>query len=228
MAVDPQEGPAPLPRRHRAHITNQLAYRGKTPRTADPAELPLLDTRDGPPPWPELVPPGKPVELEIGPGKGRFLLAAARARPETFFLGVEAARPFALYTADRIKRAGLENALVLHDDAAILLAEDVPPGALQALHVYFPDPWPKRRHRVLAPGGRLYLATDEPAYFGEILALLGPSPLFRRLPGAPGEGPPPPEVAFGPTNFEVKYRRQGRPIHRCAWCPVPCNGPAGA
>jgi len=198
--------------------------------------LPLVDARDGPPPWKDLVPPGAPVEIEVGPGKGRFLLEAARGRPEVFFLGIEAAFPYATYTADRLRRAGLENGLVVLDDAALFLEEVVPEGAIQALHVYFPDPWPKRRHRkrrffrpgilpvrhrVLAPEGRLFVSTDATGYFGEILALLGTSPCFQRLPELEREGALPQEVAFGPTNFETKYRREGRTIRKAAWRPLP-------
>ncbi len=238
---NPEQKPKALPRRFRASLCGKVSYRRTGPKV-DLEGLPFLDARDGPPPWEKMVPPGMPVELEVGPGKGRFLLAAARAREEVFFLGVEAAFPYAVYTADRLKRAGLENGLVVLDDATLFLEEGVPEGALQAIHVYFPDPWPKRRHRkrrffrpgilpllhrVLSPGGRLFLSTDATAYYGEILALLGTSPWFERLPGLEKEGALPPEEAFGPTNFETKYRREGRTIHKAAWrsLPVPCIPP---
>ena len=231
----PEQTPKSIPRRYRAYLCSKVSYRRAGPKV-DLKGLPLVDARDGPPPWEKLVPPGRPVELEVGPGKGRFLLEAARARPGVFFLGVEAAFPYATYTADRLKRAGLENALVVLDDATLFLEEAVPDRALQALHVYFPDPWPKRRHRkrrffrpavlpllhrVLAPDGRLFVSTDATAYFGEILALLGTSPCFERAPELEAEGALPPEEAFGPTNFETKYRREGRPIHKAAWRPTP-------
>ncbi len=237
----PEQKPKPIPRRYRAYVCGKVSYRRAGPKV-DLQGLPLVDARDGPPPWEELVPAGRPVELEVGPGKGRFLLEAARARPEVFFLGVEAAFPYATYTADRLRRAGLKNALVVLDDATLFLGEAVPDRALQALHVYFPDPWPKRRHRkrrffrpgilpvlhrVLAPEGRLFVSTDAPAYFGEILALVGTSSCFRRLPELEEEGALPPEEAFGPTNFETKYRRQGRSIRKAAWrsLPLPCIPP---
>ncbi len=239
---DRKESPQSLPRRFRAHLCSKVSYRRVGPKV-DMEGLPLVDARDGPPPWEELVPPGMPVEIEVGPGKGRFLLEAARSRREVFFLGIEAAFPYATYTADRLRRAGLENGLVVLDDARLFLEEAVPPGAVRAVHVYFPDPWPKRRHRkrrffrpgvlpllhkVLSPEGRLFVSTDSAAYFGEILALLGTSPCFRRLPELEEEGALPPEVAFGPTNFETKYRKEGRTIHRAAWRPtgLPCIPPS--
>ena len=127
----PEQTPKSIPRRYRAYLCSKVSYRRAGPKV-DLKDLPLVDARDGPPPWEKLVPPGKPVELEVGPGKGRFLLEAARARPDVFFLGVEAAFPYATYTADRLKRAGMENALVVLDDATLFLEEAVPDRALQA------------------------------------------------------------------------------------------------
>jgi len=87
-----------------------------------------------------------PVELEIGPGKGAFVLERASNRPEVNILAVEWARPCAYYTADRVHRAGLRNVRVIHADATVVLPM-LPPASIQRLHVYFPDPWPKYRHR---------------------------------------------------------------------------------
>lgn len=231
----------PLPRRFRASLTGRIGIRLRLGKVAAEG-LPLRDGRDGPPAWEALVPPGAPVELEVGPGKGRFLLAAAGGRPGVFFVGVEAAPPYAFLTADRISRARLSNAVVVIDDAALFLEEAVPAGALAAIHVYFPDPWPKRRHRkrrffrqetvpllhrALAPDGLLLAATDCGDYFSAAAGLLDAGPFFARAPELEAPGALPPEAAFGPTHFEAKYLAEGRAIRRGAWrrLPLPCNPP---
>lgn len=116
-----------------------------------------------------------PLELEIGCGKGTFLLEAARRAPGTRFLGIEWAREFYLYTADRVRRAGLANVRVLHADASEFLRWRCPDGCLGVVHLYFSDPWPKAKHhknrvvqhrflaevwRTLVPGGELRVVTD--------------------------------------------------------------------
>ncbi len=173
------------------------------------------------------------VELEIGPGKGAFLLAATAARPDTFLLGIEAAPAYALLAAQRLAATGRDNGLLLVDHGNLYLRDRVPDASLERVHVYFPDPWPKRRHRkrrffaaetptilaqVLKPGGWCLVATDNAAYAGQICRVMGSCRLFRRdreeeqrlqaLP--PGHG-------FSPTNFERKYQEVGRKIRRYAF-----------
>jgi tRNA (guanine-N7-)-methyltransferase len=226
----------------RLHVGGKLSFRRRV-RTAppgDPAALPLAFGGDDPPGLEELVPPGfADVELEVGPGKGAFLLAASEARPGTFVLGIEAAAAYAQIAADRVQRAGRRNALLLVDNAKLYLADRVPAGALARVHVYYPDPWPKRRHRgrrfftddvvpvlhrALAPDGWLLVATDNAAYAGELCRVLGASGRFRREPEeeqrllalGPGHG-------FLPTNFERKYREEGRVSRRYAWRRLPVD-----
>src|SRR5512137_837050 len=114
-----------------------------------------------------------PVHMEIGSGKGTFLVAQARAQPDVNFLGIEWARKFYRHAVDRIGRWGLGNVRIIRTDAATFLREFVPPESVDCFHIYFPDPWPKKRHhkrrllqalnmevliRRLKPGGELRIA----------------------------------------------------------------------
>lgn len=171
---------------------------------------------------------GHPVELEIGMGKGAFLIEQCRARPHVNFIGLEWANWFWRYASDRLRRGGLANVRTARAEAAYFLREFVPDASLRAVHIYFPDPWPKARHnkrrlvqdsfmpivtRVLAPGGRLQIVTDHADYFAQIADVLGRSTLrvvdFDR-PSSAAE-----DEVVG-TNFERKYRREGRPFHAIA------------
>jgi tRNA (guanine-N7-)-methyltransferase len=224
------------PHGHRMSVGGRLSFRGRQRghRGPLPEGLPLLHGGEDPPPLPELLPRGATqVEVEIGPGKGAFLAAAAELRPQAFLLGIEASTAYAEIAAERLLRAGSKRALVLIDNGKLYLADRVPDAALDCLHVYYPDPWPKRRHRgrrfftpdvvpvlqrVLKAGGRLLVATDNAAYAGQICRVLGSAEAFRRdeateqqlLVGPPG-------TAFRPTNFERKYEQEGRVLRRYAW-----------
>lgn len=119
--------------------------------------------------------PDRPFEIEIGTGKGGFMLQEASANPEVNYLGFEHAREFYLYTADRVRRRGLQNVRMLHADATEFLRWRCPSKICRVIHLYFSDPWPKARHhknrvvqdrflgeafRVLKLGGELRLVTD--------------------------------------------------------------------
>jgi tRNA (guanine-N7-)-methyltransferase len=190
-----------------------------------------VDTLPRPLRWSDLFGNDHPVELEIGIGKGTFLVEQARARPEVNFFGIEWARWFWRYASDRLRRHGCTNARTVRAEAGYFLTEFVPDASLVVLHIYFPDPWPKARHhkrrliqppfmqqvqRVLAPGGRLQVVTDHQGYWDEnIEPLVRGSPLtvvdYNR-PGSAGAG------EFVGTNFERKYAREGRPF--CAIAAV--------
>lgn len=189
------------------------------------------------PPEPEVVmnpvdcfdTPG-PMELEIGCGKGGFLLERAREHPDHRFLGIEWANKYFKYAADRMARWGMLNVRIMRTDARNFVVCHLAESSLSALHVYHPDPWPKKRHhkrrlfqesfvaaavRALQPGGWWAIQTDHGEYFEWIQELLMPCPQLTQV---DFEHP-----AFVPTsktprtNFEVKYVRQGRTIYRVAY-----------
>lgn len=168
-----------------------------------------------------------PVEIEVGFGKGLFLLNAAVGRPDVNFLGVEIVRKYQLFTATRMAKRGLANVKLVKADARLFLRDAVPDGSVQTVHVYFPDPWWKTRHhkrrvftaefaaqcqRVLRPGGHLSVATDVPEYFEVMKALLAQLSGLEALP-PPEEKEPTGDLDYL-TNFERKFRKQGKPIHR--------------
>lgn len=191
----------------------------------------LLDPETLPRPvnWATLFENDHPVELEIGMGKGTFLFDQARARPETNFLGIEWANWYARYAADRMRRHQLMNARCVRADANFFIREFVPDASISVLHVYFPDPWPKARHhkrrmiqesfvpvihRILKPGGRVQVVTDHKGYWEENIEPTirgsGLTVIDYNRPGTAGEG------EFVGTNFERKYRREGRPFYAIA------------
>ncbi|MDB5290997.1 MAG: trmB [Phycisphaerales bacterium] len=187
-----------------------------------------VETLPKPLDWRELFGNDHPVELEIGSGKGTFLTEQARARPEVNFFGIEWANWFWRYASDRLRRNNCLNARTVRAEALFFLREYVPDASLSVLHVYFPDPWPKKRHhkrrliqppfmeqaqRILTLGGRLQIVTDHKDYFEHIELTVQASALkvieYNR-PGSAAEG------EFVGTNFERKYRREGRPFYALA------------
>ena len=176
----------------------------------------------------------RPVELEIGSGKGTFLVQQAGANPHVNYLGLEYARAFWRYSADRARRHGLANVRVVHAEADSFVRHRLAERCLRQVHIYFPDPWPKKRHnrrrlvqsgflqalhRVLedpwpgdAQAGLVRLATDHADYFqwmNEHARLVGD--LFEILPFARPESAG--EGEYVGSNFERKYRLEDRPIH---------------
>jgi tRNA (guanine-N7-)-methyltransferase len=170
-----------------------------------------------------LVPGAGEWEVEIGVGKGRYLLRRAAEEPEGRFVGVEVAPSYHRLVVERARKRGLRNVLAVRGEAQAVLSTVLPRGFARAVHVYFPDPWPKSRHErrrlfdaesvdlvlgLLHPGGTLWFASDFPAYGEAVEALLAAHPRarVRRLPGGWPEGPR--------TNYEAKYVTEGRPILR--------------
>ncbi|HXT51006.1 MAG TPA: hypothetical protein VN811_08180 [Thermoanaerobaculia bacterium] len=162
-------------------------------------------------------------EVEIGFGKGRYLLRRALAEPRTRLLGIELAGEYFRLLVTRARRRGVKNLLAIRGEAQTVLAAVLPHGFARAVHVYFPDPWPKARHErrrlldaesvdlvllLLAPGGTLWFATDYLDYGEAVAALLAshPAATVRRRPTGWDEGPR--------TNYEAKYIAEGRPILR--------------
>ncbi|HUU98741.1 MAG TPA: tRNA (guanosine(46)-N7)-methyltransferase TrmB [Phycisphaerae bacterium] len=179
--------------------------------------------------WRRLFGNAAPVELEVGTGKAGFLLRRAQAHPERNFLGIEWANQFYRYAVDRMQRWQVTNVRMLRTDAAHFIRVVCPPGSLTALHVYHPDPWPKRRHHkrrlfqrlvvdaavtCLVPGGHWAVQTDHPEYFTVIRELLLGHPELHEVPfDDPEFGV---EAARVATNYEIKYLRQGRTLYQIA------------
>lgn len=172
--------------------------------------------------------PGE-VELEIGSGKGGFLLDRARAHPEKRFVGIEWANKYYRYASDRMARWELENVRVMRTDASHFVRNHLADGCISCLHVYHPDPWPKARHRkrrlfqpafveaairVLKPGAPWLIQTDHHEYFELIRDLVLGQPQLRELDFS--ENTDDGEVQSPGTNFEIKYRRENRQIYQLA------------
>ena len=201
-----------------------------TPYTVQFADL------EAPISWSSIFGNDNPVEVEIGSGKGLFLANASKARPDHNFFGIELAKKYAGKGAERIAKKGLKNARMLPGDALLFMSKFVPEKSLVAVHVYFPDPWWKSRHRkrrvfneplvldierTLIPGGDLHVATDVPEYFGVIQGLLRLHPGFQIQP-EPVIRDPEHEHDYL-TNFERKYRIEGRPIYRAHYLYLPSS-----
>lgn len=197
----------------------------------EPPPRPGRAVDEVPPPldWAAFFGNDHPVELEVGSGKGLFLANAARANPDRNFLGVEIARKYARLAAERLAKQGIPNARVWAADVRAVLRR-VPDSSLRAVHIYFPDPWWKKRHkkrrvfneglvaevvRTLQPGGELHVASDVEEYFLLIRELIAANPRLVERP-APEAGTPEHELDYL-TNFERKYRLEGRPIYRVSY-----------
>lgn len=190
--------------------TPALAPIGISPRQSG---LELLDFR-------ELFGNSNPVVLEIGSGKGRFLLNSAATRPDRNFIGIEKSLHYHRVIVHRAERAGLSNVRVINHDAFAVLSRMLPSGSVTEIHIYFPDPWPRPRERkrrlireevleqlerVLSPTGFGVYVTDYAEYFEKSVPLL--SEVFAVEAGQVRDGDP-------RTNYEAKYRQQGRPIYQ--------------
>ena len=174
--------------------------------------------------WSDLFGNQQPVEIEIGPGRGEVLRAFARDRPEVNFFAIEFVRGAAAALAERCRTDGLANVRVLAADAGFVVGHLVPDASVAAYHVYFPDPWPKRRHRkrrvctpafaralrrTLAPGGSVHVASDLAWLFDDIARALVAEG-FARV------GTPP---ARPSSKFEGKYATAG--AYEATFAPAP-------
>lgn len=193
-------------------------------------------------PLDEIVPGGGEWEVELGFGKGKYLLQRCQDDPGRKFLGIEVASEYHGVFVEKARRRKLANWIALRGDALFLLSAALPKGFASTLHVYFPDPWPKSRHHkrrmfdpqtvdlvlgLLKPGGRVCFATDFLAYGELVMEILGgyPGLELRRRSEIWEEGPR--------THYERKYVLEGRPILRAEGIlrresePAPLH-PAGA
>ncbi|MGQ9659175.1 MAG: tRNA (guanosine(46)-N7)-methyltransferase TrmB [Thermochromatium sp.] len=168
----------------------------------------------------------RPVVLEIGFGNGESLAEMAERDPERNWLGVEVHRPGIGHLLLEIERRGLTNLRVMRQDAVEVLRDGIKPGALEAVQLFFPDPWPKRRHhkrrilnadlvrllaRVIRPGGIFHAATDWTPYAEQMLKVLdGAADLFENTAGIGAYAPRPPDRPL--TRFEQRGKRLGHPV----------------
>ena len=183
-----------------------------------------------PNPWDanRLFPRDAPLEIEVGSGKGLFLAAAAANEPEKNFLGIEIAERYAVYAAARLAKRNLPNARMVAANAEQVFRELFPSASLAAVHVYFPDPWWKARHRrrrvinetfmrdverTLLSGGVFHFWTDVEEYyeFGlsavkSFTTLAGPF----EVPERPAEN----DLDYR-TNYERRTRLHGQKVFRC-------------
>jgi tRNA (guanine-N7-)-methyltransferase len=172
-----------------------------------------------------------PLEVEVGSGKGLFLQSAVATAPERNFLGIEIAQKYASHCAGRLAKRELPNAVMVSGDAERIFHELLPDSSLFAVHVYFPDPWWKKRHhkrrvmnprfvkdvmRTLAPGGRLHFWTDVQDYFEATLALLAEHTSLTG-PLAVDERPAAHDLDFH-THFERRTRLSELPVYRAEFC----------
>ncbi|MHC4140730.1 MAG: tRNA (guanosine(46)-N7)-methyltransferase TrmB [Planctomycetota bacterium] len=169
----------------------------------------------------------RPFEIEIGTGKGTFLVQQAPLRPQVNYLGIEKTLEFYRYAADRIRRRALANVRILWAEAGEFLRFWCADGVAAVVHLYFSDPWPKKRHhkrrviqdqalaelhRVIEPGGELRLVTDHDelwAWYEDHVRRH--EHLFERRPFDRVESAGADEIVG--SNFERKYRTKGRPFH---------------
>lgn len=183
--------------------------------------------------WKELFGREAPVEVEIGIGKGRFLNLAAKRRPEINHLGVEWANKYLRVAESRALVDGLENVRFARVDASKMMLA-LPEASVQAFYVFYPDPWPKRKHRknrflraemaeqlarTLVDGGKLHVATDHDGYWVDLQPPFDRHDQFERQESFGGEEFPIPE-GEPLTHFEIKYATEARSRHRATWVRV--------
>jgi tRNA (guanine-N7-)-methyltransferase len=173
----------------------------------------------------QIFPRPQPLEVELGCGDASFLADYARRHPERNFIGVERLLGRMRKLDRKGRRAGLTNLRGVQIESSYFLHYLLPPHSASALHVYFPDPWPKKRHRknrlinesfpclaqaALAPGGEIYLRTDDEDYFVQMNGVFCASKEFQRM-------ETPPELAELPTDFEREFRARGISTLRAAY-----------
>jgi tRNA (guanine-N7-)-methyltransferase len=172
-----------------------------------------------------LFPAVQPLEVELGCGDASFLLNYARLHPERNFIGVERLLGRIRKIDRKGRRAGLVNIRGVRIESAYFLEYLLPPHAAAAIHIYFPDPWPKRKHRhhrlindgfpalaarALGPGGVVYLRTDDADYFEQMLEVFGRAPDFQST-------ATPEELASVRTDFEEDFNQRGVATRRSAF-----------
>jgi tRNA (guanine-N7-)-methyltransferase len=159
------------------------------------------------------------VVLEIGSGKGRFLVSGATEQQDVNFIGIEKSLHYHRVIRGRVTRRGLRNIRLINHDAFLVLRDMLPDASIDEIHIYFPDPWPRKREqkrriiraealaemqRVLVPGGSGIFVTDHRDYYEAAAPVI--EQFFRGERRVPQPEDPP------RTNYEAKYREEGRGI----------------
>jgi len=167
----------------------------------------------------------QPLEVELGCGDASFLVEYARRNPGKNFIGVERLLGRLQKLDRKGRRAGLQNLRGVRIESAYFLRYLLPPRSAQALHIYFPDPWPKKKHRrhrlineafpalarlSLAAGGQVFLRTDDADYFQQMNEVFDAATEFEKV-------STPAELAEIVTDFERDFNAQGITTLRAAW-----------
>jgi len=174
----------------------------------------------------EWFPKPQPLEIELGCGDASFIVESARRNPDRNFIGVERLLGRIQKLDRKGRRAGLANLRGVRIESSYFLRFLLPPRSAAALHVYFPDPWPKKKHRrhrlinehfpalalaALAPDGVVYLRTDDADYFQQMTEVFATSREFQKV-------ETPPELAELTTDFERDFNSRGIQTLRAAYC----------
>lgn len=167
----------------------------------------------------------QPLEVELGSGDGTFLVDLAKSRPDHNFIGIERLLGRIRKMERKARRAELINVRGVRIESSYFLEYLLPPHSVRALHIYFPDPWPKRKHRrhrlinerfpqlahtALLSGGTVYLRTDDRDYFDQMNSVFAISPLFQRA-------ETPAELTALLTDFEKDFQARGIHTLRAAY-----------
>lgn len=177
----------------------------------------------------ELFPCEQRLELELGSGDGSFLAQYASCNPGTNFLGIERLKGRAVKLAKRAARGNLRNVRCARIESSYFVRYLLPPCCIDAIHIYFPDPWPKRKHwskrlitesfarsasAVLKQAGRVYIRTDSSDYFEWMVNAFSSSLLFDPI-------ITPPELLQVHTDFEREFLARGIPTLQAAFARKP-------
>ena len=176
-------------------------------------------------PLEKMFPIPRPLEVELGSGDGSFLVNYATLHPERNFLGVERFLGRIRKIDRKGRRAGLSNLSLVRIEASYFLEFLLPKNSAEIIHLYFPDPWPKRKHhkhrlvntrfpelarQALKPGGAVYLRTDDAEYFAQMLEVFAASPHFEAV-------ATPEALSAQLTDFERGFLARGVHTRRAAY-----------